>query len=187
MENMIETYEIVEAKGKDDQINYVQFRIKFELDGFKAIHGSFTRLPASMPGSSTEEQLIEACLNEMSDELLNTIRQNAYDNIMRDVDYAENSQVFIQKKHVVDSIPRLYARLVLIENDLWDTVKNYFAQPERTEVELAFFEDASEWKRSDPVLQQTTQTVLQLTEQQIDEFFERADELFLENNPEFAQ
>jgi hypothetical protein len=47
---------------------------------------------------------------------------------------------------------RLQARLALIDAGMWSAVTAYFADPSRTDAEVAFFEDASNWERLDPTL-----------------------------------
>ena len=50
------------------------------------------------------------------------------------------------------SLPRLDARLRLIAAGLWDLTVAWAADPSRTSAERAFFEDAREWWRLDPMV-----------------------------------
>ncbi len=71
---------------------------------------------------------------------------------------------------VPTSVTRLQARLALIDAALWDAVTAYFTDPARTAAEQAFWEDAVNWQRNDPVLNAGA-TALGLTEQQVDDLF----------------
>jgi len=51
-----------------------------------------------------------------------------------------------------DQVTRLQARLVLIDAAIWPAVEAWFAAPERTQGETAFWQDALVWRRTDPVL-----------------------------------
>ena len=74
---------------------------------------------------------------------------------------------------IPEQVSRLQARLALIEVDLWDAVVAYFADPDRTPAEMAFWEDAQTWRRADPVIA-AAGTALGLTAEQIDELFRNA-------------
>ncbi len=69
-----------------------------------------------------------------------------------------------------EEVTRLQARLALIGAGLWANVTAYFQDPARTEEEKAFWEDAQNWLRDDPIIA-SAGTALGLTEQQIDDLF----------------
>ena len=68
------------------------------------------------------------------------------------------------------SLSRLDGRLKLIEIGLWDTVTAYFADPARTAVELAYWQDAQTWRRTDPILIAAAQA-FGLNDDQLDALF----------------
>ena len=74
---------------------------------------------------------------------------------------------------IPEQVSRLQARLALIDADLWDAVTAYFADPDRTPAEMAFWEDATDWKRADPVIA-AAGTALGLTAEHIDALFRDA-------------
>jgi len=76
----------------------------------------------------------------------------------------------VEDKPVPQSVTRLQARLALIEANLWDAVTAYFQAAERTPAELAFFEDAQNWNRNDPVVIAAS-SALGLNDEQIDALF----------------
>jgi len=70
-------------------------------------------------------------------------------------------------------VTRLQARLELIEQGHWESVVDYFQDPARTPADLAFWEDALDWKRADPVIA-AAGAALGLTPDQIDDLFRNA-------------
>jgi hypothetical protein len=173
MNDMIETYDIGEVRGNNGQINWVEFSIKFQLKDtdYYSIHGANIRLGASLPGDASDEDIHQACLNELGSASLTEIRNRQYNGLLLQKDRAINNQVF--RKRDMVATPRLYGRLVLINHGLWDQVVNYFNDPARTEEEKAFFEDASIWRKDDPILQNAIAT-LGLTDDQFDTMFDEA-------------
>jgi hypothetical protein len=83
----------------------------------------------------------------------------------------EEIQVEIDNERETMECTRLQARLALIQFGLWNAVNSYFSDiNNRTDVELAFWEDAQIWKRSDNTLINAGSS-LGLSESDIDELF----------------
>jgi hypothetical protein len=74
---------------------------------------------------------------------------------------------------VPQEVSRLQARLALISIDKWDITKAYFEEPERTAEEVAFFEDATVYRRDNPVMIAAAESV-GVTETELDELFRLA-------------
>lgn len=74
---------------------------------------------------------------------------------------------------IPEQVERLQARLALIQVGLWDTVVAYFADPSRTAIEMAFWDDARTWRRDDPTVMAAGAN-LGLTDAQIDALFKLA-------------
>ena len=88
---------------------------------------------------------------------------------------------------VPHSITRLQARLQLIEEGKWQAVKTYFdslgpqnpddspvidvSDPLYWEKQIAFFEDATDWKRDDPIIGLLAGTLLGMTSEESDQLF----------------
>ena len=74
---------------------------------------------------------------------------------------------------VPQEVSRLQARLALISIDKWDITKAYFEAPERTAEEVAFFEDATVYRRDNPVMISAAASV-GVTEAELDDLFQLA-------------
>lgn len=72
-------------------------------------------------------------------------------------------------------VPRLNARLALIDAGLWAQVKAYFSDPARSEQEVAYFEDAQSWSTRDPILKNAA-TALGIDQSTMVSLFEAAAE-----------
>lgn len=72
------------------------------------------------------------------------------------------------------SVPRLYARLVLVQAGLWDHVSAWASSADPAN--LAYFEDAQTWRRTDATLAAAA-AALGLTDTQMDDLFLAAIEL----------
>jgi hypothetical protein len=141
---------------------------------------------ATDAGSITEEQydnFFNAMIDDayVEDPLLTELendqaRQVAYDAYTFQGPALAAMKSQYETPQVPFSVPRLSARLALIEAGLWDTIVAYFQDVSRTPQELAYFEDASVWKRTDPIVVGAG-TALGLTEAQLDTLFISAEQI----------
>jgi hypothetical protein len=84
---------------------------------------------------------------------------------------AEELAAELQAQREGAQCTRLQGRLALVQFGLWDAVAAYFADTaSRTPIELAFWEDAQVWKRSDATLTAAA-TSFGLTDSDIDDLF----------------
>ena len=188
IENMTETYEIIEARGSNNQIKIVTVLCTYEHENVNVSHiRKLDFFDEQVDSTIAEDELLEKCKLKID---LNDLREISYSQLLSKQNAQENSEIYIQRnddivtkfnldtveRFMIDSVPRLYARLALIKNGLWDQVKLYFEQPERTEKEKAFFEDAIVWRKNDPIIRNVLD-VFQLTEQDLDNLFLEANKL----------
>jgi hypothetical protein len=76
---------------------------------------------------------------------------------------------------------RLWCRVILVQSGLWDAIEAWAADPDRTAVERAFWEDARTWRRSDPIVA-AVGPALGMTDVQIDDLFRAAMDLEATND-----
>lgn len=166
---MNETYELIETKGKNDQIEFVAMAIHFEKDGSAVTNYSSGPLNASLPKDSDEDTIIHCALNAIGFGDLQKMREEASRRLNEE---ASDEQVFYSKNQ--GAAERLFVRLALIEKGLWKQVQKHFANEKRTDVEVTYFEESPIWSKTHPVF---AKALTKFDTKTVDDVFARAKEL----------
>lgn len=186
IENMTETFELLEAKGSGDEIKIIRYRIGFTLNEITENHLGFVILDTPVPKTTSHEDLVELCNANIDSGMLEELRKNRYASLTNRKIMEESSETYVSNLPETPEpnpsneigVPKLYARLAVIEYDsnLWDQIKSYFDAPERTMSEKIFFEEATFWRKNDPIIQSVI-TEFGITKETLDALFSRAKEM----------
>lgn len=165
-------YILYDVLGNNGQIEFIQYAIEVRYEDKKMAKMQDIILETPIAGNTSHEELIEICKNHLSQEETDVIYETAV--AMNEAEgYKEKyKEVFYRKAPL--RISKLYARILLSRLGHWDTIKDYFNQPERTEEEKAFFEDATTWRRDDPLINNLTSNLLNMTTEEVDDLFLQA-------------
>jgi hypothetical protein len=166
---MKETYELIEAKGKNDEIDFVSIAIHFEKNGEAVTNYSSGPLNASLPKDSEHDVIIHCALNAIGYGNLQKMREEAAKKLN---DGEELSEVYY--KAVDDKAERLYVRLALIEANLWKQVQKHFQNEKRTDVEITYFEESPVWSKTHPIF---AKAISKFDNETINTVFKRAKEM----------
>lgn len=168
---MKESYELIEVRGTEETIDFIQLGVHFEKDN--EIVSTFVSCPlmSSLEPNADEDLLIHSALNAIGAGDLRKMRKEAkekFKEMPRDV-------VHFSKR--TNEVEKAYVQLALIEMNLWSDVRDYIATA--NEKERVYFESSRVWKKTNPAIQSAMSS---LTSKQIDEVFERGHQLQKEAN-----
>jgi hypothetical protein len=166
---MKETYELIEAKGTNGEIDFASIAIHFEKDGEAVTNYSAGPLNASIPSDSDHDVIIHCALNAIGYGELQKIRESAKERLSQT---KNSSEVYYKAED--DRVHRLYVRLALIEANLWKQVQKHFQNEKRTDVEITYFEESPVWSKTHPIF---AKAISKFDNETIDAVFKRAKEL----------
>lgn len=169
---MKESYELVEAKGNDGEIHYVEIAIHFEQDGKTVTNYSGGPLPASIDAEADHETIIQCGLNALGARRLKEIRDEARNKLSST---NESQTVYYSSKN--QEVQQCYVRLALIECGLWKSFKAFIDSitDERT---ITMINYAPTWKKSNKIFLQALGGDRAL----MDDVFARARELQIQSS-----
>lgn len=166
---MKETYELIEARGENDTIEWVQIAIHFKKNGEIVSTFVSDELISSLDADSDEDIIIHSALNAIGSGDLRKIRKEA-EAKFNDLD--DFPELHFSKRN--NEIEKVFVRLALIEKGLWSQVQTYFTDPSRTDKEIAYFQDATVWRKTNQFFQAALDGV---DKKILDEVFSYAAEL----------
>jgi hypothetical protein len=123
------------------------------------------------PGAEDEEPRWEGGIPADQIEAVSEYVQ--FGRVPEDNPHFEGFEEDLEPTPVPEEVSRLQARLALIEIGKWQVTKEYFQAPERNDKEVAFFEDATVYRRDNPVMLAAAEAV-GVTEEQLDDLFRLA-------------
>lgn len=170
---MKESYELIEVKGKDEEIEKVTIALHYKTD--KALLTSFRSetLLASIDKNSDNDIIMHCALNAIGSGNLKKIRKDTQNKFSK----LNELETYYDKKLV--HIERVYVKLALIELNLWSSFKQYFESNLRTDKEKLFFDEAKYWNKYNPII---VSAFSHFDETVIDKVYELAFDLSLEEN-----
>ena len=168
---MKESYELIEVRGTEETIDFIQLAIHFE-EGNEIV-STFVSCPlmSSLDVDSDEDILIHSALNAIGAGDLRKMRKEAKEQ------FNEITHSVIHFSKRTNEVEKVYIQLALIEMNLWSDVRDYISTTK--EKERVYFESSRMWKKTNPAVQSAMSN---LTSKQIDDVFERAHQLQKESN-----
>jgi len=168
---MKESYELIEVRGTEDTIDFIQLAVHFEK--YNEIVSTFVSCPllSSLNTDADEDLLIHSALNAIGAGDLRKMRKEAKEK------FKEMPCDVVHFSKRTNEVEKAYVQLALIEMNLWSNVRDYISTT--NERERVYFESSRVWKKTNPAVQSAMSS---LTSKQIDEVFERAHQLQKESN-----
>lgn len=144
---MKETYELIEVRGTEDTIDYVQLAIHFQKNDEFASTFIASDLPSSIDIDSDEDLIIHSALNGIGSGQLRKIRKDAKEQFGE----LKKSPVihFSKRKNEVEKI---YVQLALIEMNLWSDIDSYICSS-INQREFLYLNSSRVWKKTNPIIQ----------------------------------
>jgi len=164
---MKESYELIEVRGTEDTIDFIQLAVHFEKDD--EIVSTFTSCPlmSSLDPDADEDLLIHSALNAIGSGDLRKMRKNAKEQF----DQLTSPVIHYSKR--TSEVGSVYVQLALIELE-------YFLQiNDATSKESLYLTAAPIWKKTNLIMQKA---MSHMTTEQINEVFDRAYQLQKEAN-----
>lgn len=196
MENLEPKYRIIRARGRNNLILDVLIEITLKTDKVLSVYPQKrSRIvfdeSENISSDISCEQLIDLCITKLKNDtegafnyniekMENSINQSKEIEVYNNFEFESLNEVKIQ------SIPKLYAKIILIREGLWSTVENYFSQENIDLEHKVFFEESRNWERNNILFQYIVNNILQLSEEQIDDLFRKAYMIYKENNSKVA-
>ena len=168
---MKESYELIEVRGTEETIDFIQLGVHFEKDNEIVSTFVSCSLMSSLEPDEDEDLLIHSALNAIGAGDLRKMRKEAKEQFKK----KPGGIVHFSKR--TNEVEKVYVQLALIEMNLWSNVRDYIHTA--NEKERIYFESSRVWKKTNPAMQSAMSS---LTSKQIDDVFKRAHQLQKESN-----
>ena len=170
---MKETYELLEVRGTENTIDYIQFAIHFQQDNEIVSVFKSGRLAASLDiDTDDEDVIIHSALNSIGAGDIQKIRKEAKQKFS---EVTEWNTVHFNKKE--NQVGRSFFQLAAYELGVWSSIKQYFLG-DTTELDQIYYEN-NMWCKTNPIMQKA---MASLDKKTIDKLFSRAYQLQKESN-----